>query len=65
MEEHSSIRSYPVGTVWASTEAYSCEHGLYVGEIETVKVNLTLRVYSNTWHVYAGLAILNPSAYTQ
>jgi prephenate dehydrogenase (NADP+) len=24
-----------------------------------------LRIYSNPWHVYAGLAILNPSARTQ
>ena len=30
-----------------------------------VKINLTLRIYSNKWHVYAGLAILNPSAKAQ
>ena len=54
-----------MGTAWASTEAYPWEHGLYVGGIETAKVNLTLRIYSNAWHVYAGLAILNPSARTQ
>ena len=63
-----TLRSRPVismGTAWASTEAYPWEQGLYVGGIETAKVNLTLRIYSNAWHVYAGLAILNPSARTQ
>ena len=33
--------------------------------IETVKVNIVHRIYSNKWHVYAGLAILNPSARVQ
>jgi prephenate dehydrogenase (NADP+) len=54
-----------MGTAWASSLSYPWEHGLYVGGIETAKVNLTLRIYSNAWHVYAGLAILNPSAKTQ
>lgn len=54
-----------MGTAWASASSYPWEQGLYVGGIETVKVNLTLRIYSNAWHVYAGLAILNPSARTQ
>jgi len=54
-----------MGTAWVSTEAYPWEQGLYVGRIETAKVNLTLRIYSSAWHVYAGLAILNPSACTQ
>ncbi|KAF8633209.1 hypothetical protein AX15_001476 [Amanita polypyramis BW_CC] len=51
-----------MGTAWAASQSYPWEHGLYVGGLETVKVNLTLRIYSNQWHVYAGLAILNPSA---
>ncbi|KAJ7047141.1 prephenate dehydrogenase [Mycena alexandri] len=54
-----------MGTSWASVKAYPWEHGLYVGGIETAKVNITLRIYSNAWHVYAGLAILNPSAKIQ
>lgn len=54
-----------MGTAWASAESYPWEQGLYVGGIETAKVNLALRIYSNAWHVYAGLAILNPSARTQ
>ncbi|OAX32525.1 hypothetical protein K503DRAFT_794734 [Rhizopogon vinicolor AM-OR11-026] len=37
----------------------------YVGGIETVKVNIMLRIYANKWHVYAGLAILNPSSRVQ
>ncbi len=54
-----------MGTAWASTSTYPWEHGYYVGGIETVKVNIMLRIFSNKWHVYAGLAILNPSARTQ
>ncbi|KAI0393115.1 prephenate dehydrogenase [Xylariaceae sp. FL0594] len=37
----------------------------YVGGIENVKINLTMRIYSQKWHVYAGLAILNPEARKQ
>ncbi|KAJ8495495.1 hypothetical protein ONZ45_g12822 [Pleurotus djamor] len=54
-----------MGSAWCSRTNYPWEEGLYVGGIETVKVNLTLRIYSNKWHVYAGLAILNPSARIQ
>jgi prephenate dehydrogenase (NADP+) len=54
-----------MGTAWASSNSYPWEHGLYVGGIETVKVNIMLRIYSNQWHVYAGLAILNPAARVQ
>ncbi|KAJ3509809.1 hypothetical protein NLJ89_g5022 [Agrocybe chaxingu] len=54
-----------MGTAWASAQSYPWEQGLYVGGIETAKVNIALRIYSNAWHVYAGLAILNPDARTQ
>ncbi len=37
----------------------------YVGGVENVKINLMLRIYSAKWHVYAGLAILNPEAHKQ
>lgn len=30
-----------------------------------MKINVMMRIYSNKWHVYAGLAILNPSAREQ
>ncbi|KAG6374619.1 hypothetical protein JVT61DRAFT_3981 [Boletus reticuloceps] len=54
-----------MGTAWAAQRAYPWEQGQYVGGIETVKVNIMLRIYANKWHVYAGLAILNPSAKIQ
>ncbi|KAJ7172165.1 hypothetical protein C8R46DRAFT_992181 [Mycena filopes] len=54
-----------MGTAWAAVKAYPWEQGLYAGGIETAKVNIMLRIYSNMWHVYAGLAILNPSAKVQ
>jgi len=54
-----------MGTAWAASKSYPWEQGYYVGGIETVKVNIMLRIYSNQWHVYAGLAILNPAARTQ
>jgi prephenate dehydrogenase (NADP+) len=55
-----------MGTAWRSSAAYPWEGaGLYVSGIEVVKVNIALRIYANKWHVYAGLAILNPSARVQ
>ncbi|KIJ59091.1 hypothetical protein HYDPIDRAFT_118849 [Hydnomerulius pinastri MD-312] len=54
-----------MGTAWAAQRSYPWEQGQYVGGIETVKVNIMLRIYANKWHVYAGLAILNPSAKIQ
>lgn len=62
---HLFITLLSMGTAWTSSQSYPWEQGLYVGGLETVKVNLTLRIYSNQWHVYAGLAILNPSAQIQ
>lgn len=54
-----------MGTAWKSSSDYPWETTRYVGGIEIVKINITLRIYSNKWHVYAGLAILNPSAREQ
>jgi prephenate dehydrogenase (NADP+) len=54
-----------MGTAWHCAASYPWEQGIYVKGIETVKVNITLRIYANKWHVYAGLAILNPSARLQ
>lgn len=54
-----------MGTAWNCSAAYPWETERYVGGIETVKVNIALRIYSNKWHVYAGLAILNPAAKRQ
>ena len=54
-----------MGTAWSANNQFPWEVGTYVGGIENVKINLVLRIYSAKWHVYAGLAILNPSAKQQ
>lgn len=54
-----------MGTAWQANTQFPWEIPRYLGGIENVKINLTLRIYSNKWHVYAGLAILNPSAKRQ
>lgn len=54
-----------MGTAWHANNQFPWEINRYVGGIENVKINITLRIYSSKWHVYAGLAILNPSAKQQ
>ena len=54
-----------MGSAWRANHQFPWEINRYVGGIENVKINITLRIYSNKWHVYAGLAILNPSARQQ
>lgn len=54
-----------MGSAWRANNQFPWEISRYVGGIENVKINITLRIYSNKWHVYAGLAILNPSARRQ
>ena len=54
-----------MGTAWAANQQFPWENPRYIGGIENVKINVTLRIYSNKWHVYAGLAIMNPSASIQ
>lgn len=54
-----------MGSAWRANNQFPWEINRYVGGIENVKINITLRIYSNKWHVYAGLAILNPSARQQ
>lgn len=54
-----------MGKAWHANQQFPWEEGRYVGGIENVKINLTLRIYSQKWHVYAGLAILNPYAQDQ
>lgn len=54
-----------MGTAWRNAAAYPWETTRYVSGIEVVKVNITLRIYAAKWHVYAGLAMLNPSAQAQ
>jgi len=54
-----------MGKAWHATKQFPWESSRYVGGIENVKINLMLRIYSQKWHVYAGLAILNPEAHKQ
>ncbi|KIW47830.1 hypothetical protein, variant [Exophiala oligosperma] len=54
-----------MGTAWAANQQFPWEIDRYIGGIENVKINITLRIYANKWHVYAGLAILNPAAKQQ
>ncbi|GAA5914342.1 hypothetical protein JCM8208_004443 [Rhodotorula glutinis] len=54
-----------MGTAWCSMGQFPWELGRYIGGIEVVKINITLRIYAAKWHVYAGLAILNPRAQEQ
>ncbi|KAK9421254.1 putative Prephenate dehydrogenase [Seiridium unicorne] len=54
-----------MGKAWNSMKQYPWESSRYIGGIENVKINIMLRIYSQKWHVYAGLAILNPEARKQ
>ncbi|KAL2263728.1 hypothetical protein VTK26DRAFT_5372 [Humicola hyalothermophila] len=54
-----------MGKAWHATKQFPWEGTRYVGGIENVKINLMLRIYAQKWHVYAGLAILNPEAHKQ
>jgi prephenate dehydrogenase (NADP+) len=54
-----------MGAAWAANKQFPWELPRYVGGIENVKINVMMRIYSSKWHVYAGLAILNPSAKIQ
>ncbi|KAI1486000.1 prephenate dehydrogenase [Biscogniauxia mediterranea] len=54
-----------MGKAWHAMRQFPWEGARYVGGIENVKINLMLRIYSQKWHVYAGLAILNPEARKQ
>jgi prephenate dehydrogenase (NADP+) len=54
-----------MGAAWSANKMFPWESPRYIGGIENVKMNVTLRIYSNKWHVYAGLAILNPDAQKQ
>lgn len=54
-----------MGAAWMANKQFPWMIGRYLGGIENVKINITLRIYANKWHVYAGLAILNPAAREQ
>lgn len=54
-----------MGAAWRANNQFPWEIARYIGGIENVKITITLRIYANKWHVYAGLAILNPAARIQ
>ncbi|SCU94665.1 LANO_0E07602g1_1 [Lachancea nothofagi CBS 11611] len=56
-----------MGVAWYKIQLYPWTIGVnrWFGGFENVKVNISLRIYSNKWHVYAGLAITNPAAHQQ
>lgn len=56
-----------MGGAWAKLKVYpwTVSNNKWIGGLENVKVNISLRIYSNKWHVYAGLAITNPHAHQQ
>jgi prephenate dehydrogenase (NADP+) len=54
-----------MGLAWKANNQFPWQTVRYEGGIENVKVNVTLRIFSSKWHVYAGLAIMNPSAQRQ
>ncbi|CDK24089.1 unnamed protein product [Kuraishia capsulata CBS 1993] len=54
-----------MGVAWHNTNQYPWETPKWVGGLENAKINISLRIFSNKWHVYAGLAITNPSAHKQ
>lgn len=54
-----------MGAAWAANKQFPWEIPRYLGGIENIKINVTLRIYSNKSHVYAGLAIFNPHAQRQ
>lgn len=54
-----------MGTAWKSANQYPWETPKWSGGIENAKMNISMRIYLNKWHVYAGLAITNPSAHVQ
>lgn len=54
-----------MGSAWCSLEQYPWKTPKWVGGIENAKINIAMRIFSNKWHVYAGLAITNPAAHHQ
>lgn len=54
-----------MGVAWHHSQLYPWKTSKWVGGIENAKINISLRIFSNKWHVYAGLAITNPSAHKQ
>ncbi len=54
-----------MGTAWMTQKTFPWEDPQYLGGIENAKILMTLRIYGSKWHVYAGLALMNPFALKQ
>ncbi|KAH3902251.1 probable Prephenate dehydrogenase [NADP(+)] [Saccharomycodes ludwigii] len=56
-----------MGVAWYKRQTYPwCnQDSKWCGGLENAKINISLRIYMNKWHVYAGLAITNPAAHQQ
>lgn len=54
-----------MGVAWHRSSLYPWKASKWVGGIENAKINISLRIFANKWHVYAGLAITNSSAHKQ
>lgn len=54
-----------MGTAWKTKATFPWENTRYLGGIDNVKILMALRIFGNKWHVYAGLAIMNPAAKRQ
>ncbi|QPG74518.1 prephenate dehydrogenase (NADP(+)) [Brettanomyces nanus] len=54
-----------MGLAWRNCHQYPWEAPKWTGGLENAKINISLRIYSNKYHVYAGVAITNPSAHAQ
>jgi prephenate dehydrogenase (NADP+) len=54
-----------MGSAWMANNQYPWTIDRWSGGVENAKVNISLRIYANKWHVYAGLAITNPAAHKQ
>ncbi|RKP00003.1 hypothetical protein CXG81DRAFT_20000 [Caulochytrium protostelioides] len=51
-----------MGSAWKAQRLFPWEH---CGGIDRIKMTTCLRIYGSRWHVYAGLAIMNPAAKIQ
>ncbi|KAI8322077.1 NAD(P)-binding protein [Martensiomyces pterosporus] len=54
-----------LGTAWSFQGYHPWVNPQFISGINNVKVAMALRIYASKWHVYAGLAIMNPLAKKQ
>ncbi|KAJ2783878.1 prephenate dehydrogenase (NADP(+)) [Coemansia javaensis] len=54
-----------LGTAWSLQGYHPWLNPQFISGINNVKVAMALRIYASKWHVYAGLAIMNPLATRQ